>query len=112
MVVWSQTSWRWLEQKLVELGMVGEAAPPELNVVFVLDRTCMFSVYEEDKEGKPWRHEVKALGIIWEKFKGQYSKTNTIHLDDLGRNFYLQPQNGLRVVSEPVSATAAIGCSG
>ena len=31
-VIWSQTSWRWLESKLLELGLVGEAN--EYPIVF------------------------------------------------------------------------------
>lgn len=95
-IVWSQTSWRYLEQKVVELEMVGEHAPHGLNVTCVLDRTAMFSITEE-REGKPFKHEVKAMQLIWNKFPGQYSEKNTIHLDDLGRNFALNPNNGLRV---------------
>lgn len=57
----------------------------------------MFSVYADVlKDGKPFKHEVKALGIIWSKFKN-YSALNTIHVDDLARNFAMNPANGLRV---------------
>jgi len=95
-IVWSQTSWRYLEQKVVELEMVGEHAPHGLNVICTLDRTCMFSINDE-REGKPFKHEVKAMQLIWNHFPGQYSAKNTIHLDDLSRNFALSPNNGLRV---------------
>lgn len=57
----------------------------------------MFSVYADVlKDGKPFKHEVKALGIIWSRFPN-YSAKNTIHVDDLARNFAMNPANGLRV---------------
>lgn len=56
----------------------------------------MFSVYSERK-GQSFRHEVKALGIIWSKFPKFYSAANTLHVDDLGRNFAMNPKNGIKV---------------
>lgn len=44
----------------------------------------MFSIYSE-RDGKSYKHEVKALGIIWAKFPNQYTSANTIHIDDLSR---------------------------
>jgi ubiquitin-like domain-containing CTD phosphatase 1 len=38
LVVWSQTSWRWLETKLIELGMITN---PAYKFCFVLDKTSM-----------------------------------------------------------------------
>ncbi|TFY78669.1 hypothetical protein EWM64_g5342 [Hericium alpestre] len=75
--IWSQTSWIWLETKLVELGMVGT------------DRNYK-------REGKSYSHSVKALQIIWNHFP-QYNRKNTIHVDDLGRNFALNPKQGLKI---------------
>ncbi|KAG6814565.1 hypothetical protein H0H92_000093 [Tricholoma furcatifolium] len=89
----SQTSWIWLETKLVELGMVGSNRNYQIS--FVLDKTCMFTVFTE-RDGKPWSHSVKALQIIWNKFP-QYNATNTIHIDDLSRNFALNPKEGLKI---------------
>ncbi|GAA6036906.1 hypothetical protein JCM8097_006347 [Rhodosporidiobolus ruineniae] len=94
-IFWSQTSWRWLETKLVEMEVIGQDGR-DYNVVTTLDRTPMFSVYSE-REGKPWKHEVKALGIIWGKFPDFYNSNNTIHIDDLSRNFAMNPKNGLKV---------------
>ncbi|GAA6047281.1 hypothetical protein JCM3770_001865 [Rhodotorula araucariae] len=95
-IIWSQTSWRWLEQKLIELNMIGPTKCGDYHIVTTIDRTPMFSIYSE-RDGKPWAHEVKGLGIIWAKFENQYSAENTIHVDDLSRNFALQPANGLKV---------------
>jgi ubiquitin-like domain-containing CTD phosphatase 1 len=56
----------------------------------------MFSVYSE-REGKPFKHEVKALEIIWRKFPLFYNQANTVHVDDLSRNFAMNPQSGIKV---------------
>ncbi|KAG6877732.1 hypothetical protein C0993_004549 [Termitomyces sp. T159_Od127] len=89
----SQTSWIWLETKLVELGMIGSNRNYQIS--FVLDKTCMFTVFTE-RDGRPWNHQVKSLQIIWNKFP-QYDATNTIHVDDLSRNFALNPKEGLKI---------------
>jgi ubiquitin-like domain-containing CTD phosphatase 1 len=39
---------------------------------------------------------VKPLGVIWGKFP-DYSADNTIMLDDIRRNFLMNPQNGLKI---------------
>ena len=41
-VIWSQTHWRWLEIKLVELGFLDPHRP--YKFLFILDKTCMFRV--------------------------------------------------------------------
>ncbi|KAH8826866.1 HAD subfamily IIID h [Flagelloscypha sp. PMI_526] len=91
--IWSQTSWIWLETKLVELGMVGGMY--NYHISFVLDKTCMFTVFSE-RDHKVWSHSVKALQIIWNHFP-QYNPSNTIHVDDLSRNFALNPGEGLKI---------------
>ncbi|KAF8205726.1 HAD subfamily IIID h [Mycena galopus ATCC 62051] len=91
--IWSQTSWIWLETKLVELEMIGSQRNYQIS--FVLDKTPMFTVFTE-RDGKPWTHSVKALQIIWNHFP-QYNATNTIHVDDLSRNFALNPKEGLKI---------------
>ncbi|KAF8582275.1 ubiquitin family proteint [Ramaria rubella] len=84
--IWSQTSWVWLETKLVELGMVGS----DKNY-----KTIMFRVFSK-RDGKPYEHAVKALRIIWTHLP-QFNERNTIHIDDLGRNFALNPNEGLKI---------------
>ncbi|KAL0059995.1 hypothetical protein AAF712_013231 [Marasmius tenuissimus] len=91
--IWSQTTWVWLETKLVELEMIG--ANRNYQISFVLDKTCMFTVFSE-RDGKQWQHSVKALQIIWNHFP-QFNASNTIHIDDLSRNFALNPQSGLKI---------------
>jgi len=92
-VIWSQTSWRWLEAKITELGMLTH---PRYKLAFVLDRTAMFRI--TSRKGREQRtHEVKALEVIWRKWPGRWGPKNTVHIDDLGRNFALNPQSGLKI---------------
>jgi len=39
--------------------------------------------------------DCKPLQVLWERFPDQYTPKNTIMLDDLRRNYVLNPQNGL-----------------
>jgi len=95
LVIWSQTSWVWLETKLVELEMVG--SDKDYKIAFVMDKRPMFKVFTR-REGKPFTHSVKALKIIWTKFP-QWSASNTVHIDDLSRNFALNPTSGLKIAA-------------
>jgi len=92
LVVWSQTSWRWLEVKLTELGMLTH---PGYKICFVLDKTSMFQIVSTSKSGKSVTHYVKPLQIIWSKFP-QWGSQNSVHLDDLNRNFALNLSSGLK----------------
>jgi len=91
--IWSQTSWRWLEAKITSLGMIFH---PNYKLAFTLDATSMFSVSVQ-KNNERTTHSVKALEIIWRKFPDRFDSRNTIHIDDLGRNFALNPQSGLKI---------------
>eukprot|EP00980_Cylindrotheca_fusiformis_P000234 scaffold52_cov183-Cylindrotheca_fusiformis.AAC.13 len=93
LVVWSQTSWRWLETKLTELGMLTH---PGYRFCFVLDKTSMFTVKSTKRNGSSVVHHVKPLQIIWSKFP-QWGSHNTAHVDDLSRNFALNLGSGLKV---------------
>ncbi|MBW0470711.1 hypothetical protein O181_010426 [Austropuccinia psidii MF-1] len=93
--IWSATSWRWLESKLIELGMVGGKYTEKYLIQFVLDREPMFEVTSM-RHGKISKHEVKALELIWRKVSA-YNATNTLHLDDLSRNFVLNPRSGVKI---------------
>mmetsp|Transcript_74324 Transcript_74324/g.140659 ORF Transcript_74324/g.140659 Transcript_74324/m.140659 type:complete len:239 (-) Transcript_74324:127-843(-) len=87
---------------------------PRYSICFVLDKTSMFRIISEtaedggtaqgaaasDKGAKPTmkevKHSVKPLQMIWNKFPGEWSAKNTLHVDDLARNFALNPKNGVR----------------
>ncbi|KAG0202856.1 hypothetical protein BGX33_009450 [Mortierella sp. NVP41] len=91
-VIWSQTSWRALEAKVTTIGLLTHA---DYKISFVMDISTMFSVLSQ-RDGKPFKHQVKALDIIWSKFP-QYSARNTIHVDDLSRNFAMNPKSGIKI---------------
>ena len=93
--VWSQTSWRWLETKLVELNMVPN---DKYKFCFVLDKTSMFRVTSTKRTGEDYDHHVKPLQILWDKLGPNiYNSSNTIHVDDLARNFALNPSCGITI---------------
>ncbi|KAF9388120.1 hypothetical protein CPB97_001571 [Podila verticillata] len=91
-VIWSQTSWRALEAKITTIGLLDHI---NYKIAFVMDISTMFSVLSQ-RDGKPFKHQVKALDIIWQKFP-QFSARNTIHVDDLSRNFAMNPKSGLKI---------------
>jgi ubiquitin-like domain-containing CTD phosphatase 1 len=97
LVVWSQTSWRWLETKLIELGMLSN---PGYKFCFVLDKTSMFTVTSTRRStSKSVTHHVKPLQLIWSKFPDRWSSKNTVHIDDLGRNFALNLGSGIKITA-------------
>eukprot|EP01083_Nonionella_stella_P032338 88506_1 len=92
-VIWSQTSWRWIEIKLTEMNMLMNS---KYKITFVLDKKAMFTIRSNFKNGEK-KHYVKPLQLIWAKYQGQYDESNTIHIDDLSRNFALNAQQGLTI---------------
>jgi hypothetical protein len=62
----------------------------------VMDISTMISVTTLKADGSEFKHQVKPLDIIWSKFP-QFSSKNTIHVDDLSRNFALNPNCGLKI---------------
>lgn len=100
--IWSQTKWMHIEEKLIGMGIVSPAGiPNDFNVTFVLDRSAMFKIrsHRRTREGKAWEHEVKPLALIWRRaeLKEFYNSKNTVHIDDLSRNFAMNPQQGLKI---------------
>lgn len=81
--IWSQTRWHWIEIKMNEMNMFNN---PNYKVCFILDKTSMFN----GSRGK-----VKPLHLIWSKYPDLWGKHNTVHIDDLARNFQLNRQNGI-----------------
>eukprot|EP01071_Lankesteria_metandrocarpae_P005333 Lankesteria_metandrocarpae@DN3959_c0_g1_i3.p1 len=94
--VWSQTQWKWVEMKCTELGLLTSA---HYGICFAMDRTSMFTVCVRQEDGTLRSHEVKALEIIWSKFPDRWGPHNTVHVDDLERNFAMNPQNGVKISS-------------
>ncbi|PIA18791.1 HAD-superfamily subfamily IIID h [Coemansia reversa NRRL 1564] len=93
LIVWSQTKWHVVECKITLLGMVTH---PNYKITTALDISAMFNI-KSIRNGKPVDHQVKALEFIWARFPDVYDRSNTIHVDDLGRNFALNRQNGLKI---------------
>mmetsp|Transcript_53909 Transcript_53909/g.122871 ORF Transcript_53909/g.122871 Transcript_53909/m.122871 type:complete len:390 (+) Transcript_53909:34-1203(+) len=92
-VIWSATHWRWLEVKLTELGMLTH---PNYKICFVLDKSSMFRIISEKPNGEEFKHSVKPLRLLWDKFPESWGPSNTLHVDDLARNFALNPPNGVK----------------
>jgi len=78
--------------KITEMGLLTN---PNFYISFVLDKSTMFTITVE-KSGEKIKHQVKPLEVIWKKIS-YFNNKNTIHIDDLSRNFALNPQNGLKV---------------
>lgn len=110
LAIWSQTSWRWLEIKLTELGLLTH---PAYRLCFVLDKTSMFKFRSTDvalldrvKKSKKSKSKskssglsVKPLELIWSHpvTRGRWHAGNTLHIDDLSRNFLMNPRNGIQI---------------
>ncbi|ORX71665.1 HAD-superfamily subfamily IIID h [Linderina pennispora] len=91
-VIWSQTKWFVVESKITLLGML---ANPLYRVTAALDISTMFSVTAV-RNGRTVVHQVKPLEFIWRRLP-MYHAGNTVHVDDVSRNFALNPQNGLKI---------------
>jgi len=89
-IIWSATSMKWVDLKMKELGVFTN---PNYKITFCLDCKAMITVAPENKTV----FDTKGLGVIWGKFPEYYSPKNTIHFDDLRRNFIMNPQNGLLI---------------
>ena len=96
--MWSQTHWSWLEIKLSELGMLTH---PRYRICFCLEKSCMFRVTAPHprKPTETCAHHVKPLALVWRNaaVAGRWHARNTLHVDDLARNFALNPRNGVKV---------------
>ena len=89
-IIWSATDMKWIEVKMQELGV---AQNSNYKITFYLDSKAMVSVVSPEYGFV----ETKALGVIWGKYPDNYNDENTIIFDDLGRNFLMNPQNGLKI---------------
>jgi len=70
-------------------------AAPAYKIAFVLDKTSMFSIVSRKRDGSEFRHAVKPLQLIWAK-AAFWDASNTVHVDDLSRNFALNPKSGIK----------------
>lgn len=88
---WSATSMKWIHEKLNLMGVLRHT---DYRIVFCLDAAAMVSVYSSE-EGRLL--STKPLGVIWAQFPEYFHALNTLHLDDIRRNFLMNPLNGLRI---------------
>ncbi|CAN2387344.1 phosphoprotein phosphatase activity [Pristimantis euphronides] len=88
-VIWSATSMKWIEAKM-KSGFLGVCL---LAAVFRGSDIHACNVHA----GLGFMLPVKPLGVIWGKYGEFYTKKNTIMFDDIGRNFLMNPQNGLKI---------------
>ncbi|KAJ3589929.1 hypothetical protein NHX12_010769 [Muraenolepis orangiensis] len=80
----------WVSDHFYELGVLDH---PNYKITFMLDSAAMITVHTP-KRGVV---EVKPLGVVWGKYEEFYTRKNTIMFDDIGRNFLMNPQNGLKI---------------
>jgi len=88
--IWSATSMKWITVKMKELGVSDN---PNYKICFFMDHGAMITVFTE-RYGVV---DIKPLGVIWGKYPDYYSSENTIMVDDLRRNFLMNPKSGLRI---------------
>jgi ubiquitin-like domain-containing CTD phosphatase 1 len=91
-IIWSASSMRWIELKLTELGLF---AHPRYRITLLMDYGAMITVACERYRSAVVK--CKPLGVLWQKYPEHYRPSNTIMFDDLGRNFVMNPQNGLKI---------------
>eukprot|EP00762_Andalucia_godoyi_P007863 ANDGO_01299.mRNA.1 Ubiquitin-like domain-containing CTD phosphatase len=95
LMFWSQTTWNWIEAKLSDMKILSAS---NYHVCCALDRAAMFPVTSIHK-GALKTHEVKPLQVVWSIAgpENGYGPHNTLHIDDLSRNFALNATNGIKV---------------
>lgn len=110
-VIWSATSMKWIDVKLKELGLLDH--PEKFKISVCMDYTAMVTV-EAASAGIQWTSkkkrtvfDCKPLHVLWERYKEFYTPATTIMLDDLRRNFILNPQHGLVIKPFRKSTTSA-----
>lgn len=109
-VIWSATSMKWIDVKLKELGLLDH--PEKFKISVCMDYTAMVTVdaasagVEFASKKKRAVFDCKPLHVLWERYKDFYSPATTIMLDDLRRNFILNPQHGLVIKPFRKSTTA------
>lgn len=90
LAIWSQTHWKYIEIKITQLGI---ATNPNFKICFILDKTYMFNVSAD----KTISNKVKPLQLIWAKHPNLWSSCNTLHVDDIEKNFLLNKSSGILI---------------
>ena len=90
LAIWSQTHWKYIEIKVTQLGIVSN---PNYKVCFILDKTSMYNVSLD----KTISNKVKPLQLIWSRYPNLWSSFNTVHVDDIEKNFMLNKSSGILI---------------
>jgi ubiquitin-like domain-containing CTD phosphatase 1 len=90
-VVWSATSLSWAQLKMRDMGVLNSSA---FRIAGFLHGGHMVQVPSERHGGTVL---VKPLDVIWQMFPALTHPSTTLHVDDLRRNFLLNPRQGLKI---------------
>lgn len=95
-IIWSATSMKWIDTKLREIGVSNHS---EYKITACMDYTAMVTVDNvPGMQGHRRVFDCKPLKVLWDRYPTFYNPSNTIMIDDLRRNYCLNPQ-----VSRPYS---------
>ncbi|CAH9140193.1 unnamed protein product [Cuscuta epithymum] len=95
-IIWSASRMKKIKSKLEQLGVINS---PNYNIVTLLDRKAMLmtsNIIKDRDSGRSFT-TCKPLHLIWAKFSEFYDPRNTIMVDDMEKNFKMNPQNGLTI---------------
>eukprot|EP01035_Chromulina_nebulosa_P007217 gene7217-9741_t len=90
LALWSQTHWKYIDIKVTQLGIVPN---PNYKICFILDKTSMYNVSAD----KAISNKVKPLQLIWSRYPNLWSSCNTVHVDDIEKNFLLNKSSGILI---------------
>ncbi len=87
---------KWIELKMSELGL---SSNPAFTLSFYVCSRAMLSVMAKRRPSEDFETlcDVKPLPVLWALLEGRYGPSNTIHVDDISRNFLLNPAQGLKI---------------
>eukprot|EP01094_Clydonella_sp_ATCC50884_P011059 TRINITY_DN20858_c0_g1_i1.p1 TRINITY_DN20858_c0_g1~~TRINITY_DN20858_c0_g1_i1.p1 ORF type:complete len:366 (+),score=103.67 TRINITY_DN20858_c0_g1_i1:146-1099(+) len=87
--IWSATNLSWIKLKMDELQV---STCTTFSLLAYFDYKAMITVQSQEFGVK----DVKPLAVVWANYP-MYGPHNTIMFDDIRRNFFMNPQNGLRI---------------
>jgi ubiquitin-like domain-containing CTD phosphatase 1 len=91
-IIWSANSMKWVQVKMTELGVLNN---PAYRVTALMCNLNMVTVGGHPKCSGMF--DCKPLAYCWDTWPQHYSACNTVMIDDLRRNFVMNPQCGLKI---------------
>mmetsp|Transcript_29171 Transcript_29171/g.81598 ORF Transcript_29171/g.81598 Transcript_29171/m.81598 type:complete len:263 (-) Transcript_29171:153-941(-) len=85
--LWSATSRKWIDLKVKEMAL------DDFDFVLIVDKYAMITAFDEANGV----FTTKPLRVIWDTFPAHFSPERCLLIDDLMRNFSMNPGNGIRV---------------